>query len=94
MQILWIDDMRKPPIQFGFCDWATTYADALFFLKNRKYDLVCFDHDLGEKHSGYDVAKWMVEHNYPVCAFHIHSMNPIGTMNMRQLLTHYGYKEI
>ena len=93
MQVLWIDDIRKPPIYFGFCDWVTNYADAIFFLNHKKYDLVCFDHDLGEKYSGYDIAKWMVSHNYPSCGFSIHSMNPVGRTNIRQLLTHYGYKE-
>ena len=52
------------------------------------------DHDLGETENGYDVCKWMVENEFPICYFHIHSMNPVGSANMRQLLTHYGYREI
>lgn len=60
------------------------------------------DHDLGEEENGYnelsrtgyDVCKWIVENNFPFFYFHIHSMNASGSMNMRQLLTHYGYKEI
>ena len=60
------------------------------------------DHDLGETEdgynelarTGYDVCKWMVENEFPICYFHIHSMNSVGSANMRQLLTHYGYKEI
>lgn len=60
------------------------------------------DHDLGETEdgynelarTGYDVCKWMVENHFPTCYFHIHSMNSSGAANMRQLLTHYGYKEI
>lgn len=65
--------------------------DAHFFL-----DL---DHDLGEiddslAPSGYDICKWVVENHIPLVGFHIHSMNPVGRENMRQLLTHYGYREI
>ena len=53
------------------------------------------DHDLGENNfSGYEICKWIVENHIPLVGFHIHSMNPVGVANMRQLLTHYGYKEI
>ena len=58
------------------------------------------DHDLGEGNeneiepSGYEICKWIVENHIPLVGFHIHSMNPVGSANMRQLLTHYGYKEI
>ena len=58
------------------------------------------DHDLGEgnennnEKTGYDICKWVVENHIPLVGFHIHSMNPVGSANMRQLLTHYGYKEI
>lgn len=60
------------------------------------------DHDLGEgedgynelARTGYDVCKWIVENHIPLVGFHIHSMNPVGAANMRQLLTHYGYKEL
>ena len=59
------------------------------------------DHDLGEGNeiddkmalSGYDICKYIVENKIPILGFHIHSMNPIGSANMRQLLTHYGYRE-
>ena len=58
------------------------------------------DHDLGEGNknelepNGYDICKWIVKNNIPLVGFHIHSMNVVGAENMRQLLTHYGYKEI
>jgi hypothetical protein len=63
------------------------------------------DHDLGDLDidndgemnlnapTGYDICKYIVEHQIPLVGFHIHSMNPVGVQNMRQLLTHYGYKE-
>ena len=62
--------------------------------------IIDLDHDLGEGNenelepSGYEVCKWIVENHIPLIGFHIHSMNPVGAANMRQLLTHYGYKEI
>ena len=58
------------------------------------------DHDLGEGNenelepSGYEICKWIVENQIPLVGFHIHSMNSVGASNMRQLLAHYGYKEL
>lgn len=52
-----------------------------------------FDHDLGSTVSGYDIAKYIVSNDIPMSVFHIHSMNPVGADNIRQLLCHYGYTE-
>lgn len=58
------------------------------------------DHDLGEGNenelepNGYDICRWLVENRINIIGFHIHSMNPVGAENMRQLLSHYGYKEL
>ena len=80
--------------------------EAIFFLNyyNKEFYnvIIDLDHDLGEGNeiddsialSGYDICKYIVENHIPLVGFHIHSMNPVGAMNMRQLLTHYGYKEI
>lgn len=57
------------------------------------------DHDLGFDNNndraptGYDFCKYIVQEDIKICGFHIHSMNPVGAANMRQLLSHYGYKE-
>lgn len=64
--------------------------------------IIDLDHDLGEGNemddtlapSGYDICKYIVENHIPLVGFHLHTMNPVGRENMRQLLTHYGYKEI
>ena len=56
--------------------------------------IVDFDHDLGEQKTGYDVAKYIVENDLPLVGFRIHSVNPVGRMNIYQLLTHYGYSAL
>lgn len=96
-RILWIDDER-PPVGYDpfntIIFMARSYTSAIYFLHNEVIDLVDFDHDLGEQKTGYDIAKYMVENNYPTSVhFHIHSMNPVGSANIRQLLTHYNYQE-
>ena len=101
---IYIDDMRQPLIPDAL--WVKSYDEAIaaleavystFTITNPPYLLtlvVDFDHDLGEKKTGYDVAKWLVE-EYPWTAnFRIHSMNPVGANNIRQLLKHYGWTEI
>lgn len=66
-------------------------ADQLISSQEVYIDL---DHDLGESKSGYDICKWIVENQYPLTGFHIHSMNPVGAQNMRELLEHYGYLQV
>ena len=80
--------------------------EAIFFLNyyNEEFYnvIIDLDHDLGEGYemdnslvsSGYDICKYIVENQISLMGFHIHSMNPVGVANMRQLLTHYGYREI
>ena len=82
-----------------------TAAEAIKVINEFYQDTYIFldlDHDLGEDNeindnevpNGYDICKYIVENHIPLLGFHIHSMNPIGAANMRQLLTHYGYEEI
>ena len=67
--------------------------------------IISFDHDLGDetKHTGYDVAKQLVENDiisgnkesrqsYKFCDgfdFYVHSQNPIGKANIEGLLNNY-----
>lgn len=97
---LWLDDERQP--NQGFLKVvdryyvATSYEDAIFYLANftdeESYEdlFISFDHDLGEEKTGYDFAKFIIEHEIKIGGFSIHSMNPVGVANIHQLLTHYG----
>jgi len=92
---LWVDDERQMPD--GYDCWAHTYDEAVNAINTQfspaLYSLfIDFDHDLGLGRNGYDFAKWLLENDYRG-QFSIHSMNPIGAANIRQLLTHYGWKE-
>jgi hypothetical protein len=73
-------------------------------LANGFPDVISFDHDLGEAHygqdysdgkTGYDFAKWLVEHDMdtntmPVnFKFTVHSKNPTGSANIQSLLDNY-----
>ena len=99
MNILWIDDVRKVPEKYENDEVtiATNYYDAINFIDvgwTFPWDIVDFDHDIGTEGSGYDIAKYIVESELKIGGFRIHSQNPVGVSNIRQLLTHYGYKEV
>lgn len=95
---IYVDDMRTSNYKDIFTtitcrDYAST-IQTIDELKAMGADfLIDLDHDLGEEKTGYDVCKYIVENEIEIIAFAIHSMNCVGTNNMRQLLTHYGYKE-
>ena len=100
MRILFIDDIRNP---FDYIDnvdgvyvvIVRNSHDALEALKEFTFDIVFFDHDLGEDRTGYDIAKWIVENNINIKqGFKIVSSNPVGRFNISQLLNRYGYQEI
>ena len=99
MKYLWLDDERPIPKYFhnGEAASASTYNDAIdtFLNINTDTEHICisFDNDLGEDKTGYDFAKWLVEHGV-TGYFHIHSMNPVGVFNIRQLLEHYDWTEV
>lgn len=98
---LWLDDVRPAPvgqIPYQNISWARSYKEAIRFVNNNirvscDTIVVDFDHDLGQGRSGYDFAKWLLENG--ICGyFRVHSMNPVGAKNIRELLTHYGWREI
>ena len=99
---LWLDDERYPSKAFlnrieDSYYIAPSYEDAIFYLANFTEDqsyedlFIDFDHDLGEEKTGYDLAKYILEHDIKIGGFAIHSMNPVGINNISKLLIHYGY---
>ena len=97
---IFVDDIRDcndiKAVHYDYYHISRTYEDAVTAIDN-SYTLglnifISFDHDLGEDKSGYDIAKYLVENNIGLLGFDCHSMNPVGSANIIQLLTHYGYK--
>lgn len=97
MKILFIDDIRFPTRWHNIGENANnitvarSYKEAIDCLDNT-YDIVSFDHDLGEEKTGYDIAKYMIENGIRVnIGIVVHTANPVGAFNIIQLMTHYGY---
>lgn len=90
--LLWIDDLRPVPNDYINCYYiiiAKSYTQAIKALHKFKYDIICLDHDLGEDKTGYDVCKYIIENNISCKEFRIHTSNPVGRLNMTQLLNRY-----
>lgn len=79
--------------------------EAIEWVKNNGFpDVISFDHDLSFEHyagdfsgenTGYNFAKWLIEYDMDTGTmpsnfiFTVHSMNPIGSENIRNLLSNY-----
>lgn len=93
---LWIDDVRPAPTGYT---WIKTVNEAISIVKKypKEIRIIDIDHDAGDYviHGG-DYIKfldWLEEmgYNYPI---HIHSMNPVGIVNMRTIINKNGWKEL
>lgn len=84
---IFLDDLRPVPDEF---DLVFRSGKALLkYLKenpNQHYELISFDHDLGENTlTGYDVVKAIVDDlniNFTFDRFQFHTANVVGFRNM------------
>ena len=83
---LYLDDVRTPKQNMHV---VRNYKECIDVLQNNYIDYLSLDHDLGEEKTGYDVAKWIVQEGIEIPHINIHSANPVGKDNIRQLLKRY-----
>jgi hypothetical protein len=105
---MFLDDERMPTdVTWNLIDYSGKWVIVRSFneamnwvLQNGVPSYISFDHDLGEMDghdslSGYDFAKWLVEHDLDTGAipgefnFAVHSKNPVGAQNIYMLLSNY-----
>lgn len=99
---LFLDDLRDPAITYPDADvscWIVcrNYEEAVAsVIVNGAPSMILFDHDLGDGPTGLDFAKWLIDQhldgNHAIPAgfdYYVHSMNPIGAENIRQLLKNF-----
>lgn len=95
--VLYVDDIRIPKVwkeDVVKVTIARTYDETIELLKNYKYDIIDLDHDLGEEKTGYDVAKFIVEEQINIPTVYVHTANPVGRMNIIDLMKHYTKSDI
>ena len=101
---LWIDDLRTPPNDEWI--WAKSVNEARaainFYERNMSNDqiLISLDYDAGAYYvGGGDYIKlldYLEEQKIPDTGyfFHLHTMNPVGRENMRQIIQHNNWREV
>lgn len=84
---LFIDDLR--PVPKGYVV-ARTYKEAIAIICKGDVSHISFDHDLGGKKTGYDIAKFIEEQaikgNVLFDTWQIHSANPVGKKNIEMAM--------
>lgn len=84
---------------FSWPDWhnwiiCRSVDQVKILLHNGLVDNLSLDHDLGQDlPTGYDLVKWMVENDcWPKGDITIHSANPVGAKNMKEMVDRYFYE--
>lgn len=99
---LWIDDVRPAPDGWYWAKTTNTAIAVIEFSEEVGFphgpiELISIDHDAGDyARQGGDfirVLDWLeaTGRNYPI---HIHSMNPVGVVNMRAIIQRNGWQEV
>ena len=73
---------------------ARNAASGKRMLEAGGWECVCFDHDLGEGESGYDVLVWGLEKGLIPDRVQLVTSNPVGRKNMRAALEAAGFNTI
>lgn len=103
--VLWIDDLRNPPNRPGEqYVIARSVNEAKYYIELGEFDFayIDLDHDAGiyapDGGDYINILNYIEEkvyHGYKVnYAFHIHSFNPVGVVNMRAIIKRNGWKEL
>jgi len=100
MYNLFLDDVRNANLFLGdIRTWETVrnYNQFVKIIQERGLpSFISFDHDLDEEYvnkTGFDCAKWLIEYcmktSQPLPDFQVHSMNPVGKLNIQNVLNSY-----
>lgn len=97
--ILEDDQNRMKVFKKKFINHHLEYTDqveeAKTILTKTKFDYIFLDHDLGgrvyvnsnEENTGFQLAKWIRDNKIECDKIIIHSLNPVGAVNMQRVLT-------
>lgn len=96
---LWIDDVRPAPEGYEWCSTVNIAIAAIELWEDLPdgIEIINIDHDAGEfACDGGDYIRlldWLEQtgRNYPI---RIHSQNPVGVANMRQIIQRNNWKEV
>ena len=89
-KILIIEDDKNRINQFkkNFKNVNITFTNTVkgtidILSKNKKFDIIFFDHDLGDGGDSVNIAKWLSQHTDKLPKnVYVHSANPVGANNI------------
>lgn len=99
---LWIDDLREPPVGYIWVKSVNQAKAAINHYKRNMTDdsiIIDIDHDAGDyAFDGGDyinLLNWLERENIVDTSyvFRLHSMNPVGIQNMRNIIKSNKWKE-
>lgn len=80
-----IEALKQGDVDYLSLDHDLGIHESSYYLQEHEFSAGRF-----WPHTGYDVCKWMVENNvWPKISITLHSANPVGRNNMRQLIMRY-----
>lgn len=100
---IWMDDVRPAPDGYIHCRSVNEAKAAIRFYERNFSDdtiLINLDHDSGDYfNDGGDYIKildWLEEEDIVDTGyfFHLHTMNPVGAKNMRQIIEKNKWREV
>lgn len=100
---LWVDDIRPAP-EGWYQARSVNVAKEMIIGNYPNIEIISLDYDSGDynKFGGdyINILKWLEEEEYQynrkIITFliHIHSMNPVGVQNMRNIIQRNNWKEV
>lgn len=100
---LWVDDIRPAP-EGWYQARSVNVAKEMIIGNYPNVEIISLGHDSGDynKFGGdyINILKWLEEDEYQynrkIVTFliHIHSMNPVGVQNMRNIIQRNNWKEV
>jgi DNA-binding NarL/FixJ family response regulator len=92
MNVLLIDDVRsiefiQKTYNIKVTEVARTYQEGIDKLQSGNWDILCLDHDLGEKKSGYDIMNYLETYQeYLPKKIVLVTSNPVGRGRMQMVI--------
>lgn len=96
---IWVDDIRTEPEGYVRCKSTNDTISLISRTLNNclPIELIDLDHDAGDYASAggdyVNILNWLEENNFLI-PIRIHSMNPVGVQNMRNIIKRNNWVEV
>lgn len=85
MTKLYLDDLRACPDGYELVRTVQEFKD--YITANGVPELISFDHDLGGDETAMQCIHWLIDKDYRINDYFLHTANPVGRDNMESLIS-------